>query len=173
MTKKLFTLKQMALTMVVVMLLGMANCFTTAAHASALTQLNTSNNYPHTIAFIEADSAYIDLDNAMPEEIANRFVRNSIENGYIYIFRTTGNRNLDLALEKLDKQFNLKDKTIKDPTDLDQAMLTEAANYLGSEQFSVVRIQIKEKSKETTEQKVGKILGYAAAAATIISIFKK
>ena len=173
MTKKLFTLKQMALTMLVVMFIGFGNMFTTVAHASALTQLNQANNYPNCIAFIESDGAFIDLDDAMPEEIADRFIRSSVDNGNIFIFRTSGNRNIDLALNRIDKSFNLKDKTIKDPNDLDPVMLNEAANYLGSEKFSVIRIQIKEKSKETTEQKVGKILGYAAAAATIISIFKK
>ena len=173
MTKKLFTLKRMAMTLLVAMMLGFSNFFMTTANAAALTQLNSVSSYPCTVAYIEADNSYIDLDSGTPEEIADRFVRSSVENGYIYIFRTAGNRNVDLALKNIDKVFNLKDKTIKDPSDLDQTMLRDVATYLGSESFSVVRIEIKERSKETTEQKVGKILGYAAAAATIISIFKK
>ena len=173
MTKRMFTLRRMAITLLVAMMLGFSNFFMTTANAATLTQISVPHNHPNTICFIESEGVFIDLDNAAPDEIGERFVRNSIDNGYIYVFRSSGNRNVELAIEKIDKSFNVKDKTIKDPNDLDPVMLNEAAKYLGSESFSVVRIEIKERSKETTEQKVGKILGYAAAAATIISIFKK
>lgn len=170
---KLLNIKRMAVTLLMAMMIGFSNLFVTSANAAVLTQLNTVSSYPKTVAYIESDNVYIDLDSGTPEEIADRFLRSSVENGYIYIFRTAGNRNVDLAIKDIDKDFNVKDKTIKDPNDLDPVMLNEAAKYLGSESFSVVRIEIKERSKETTEQKVGKILGYAAAAATIISIIKK
>lgn len=170
---KLLTLKRVSLFVVFTIFLTYFNLFATAQAASLMTPMDSDVTHSRVIAYIESDDRFVDLDDANAASIESRFTQNSIDNGYIFIFSTVNSNTVDTALKNIDKNYNLKDKVIKDAKDLDQGMLKDASRFLGSEQFSVVRLEIKEKSKETTDQKIGRYLGYAAGVAAIISIFKK
>lgn len=128
---------------------------------------------PQTVVYIESEGSYVALDGADPQSIAGRFVQSSVENGYIWVFSSVNNKNVDSALKMLDKELDVSKKEIKDIEDVDAVVLQQAANYLQSDQFSVLRVEIEEKSKETSEQRWQRYLGYAAGLAAVISIFKK
>ncbi len=127
---------------------------------------------PQTIAYVEADGKFVNLDGADANAIAGRFVQSSVDNGYIYVFSNVKNASIKSAVKMLEKEVDVHTKNIKDIEDIDATVLNQAASYLNSEQFSVMRIEIEEKSHESADQKWQKWLAYGAAAAAIISAFK-
>ena len=131
-----------------------------------------SNVTPQTIAYVEADGKFVNLDGADANAIAGRFVQSSVDNGYIYLFSKVKNASIKSAVKMLEKEVDVDTKNIKDIEDIDATVLNQAASYLNSEQFSVMRIEIEEKSHESADQKWQKWLAYGAAAAAIISAFK-
>lgn len=165
MTKKL-NIKRIAVFLIVVFTFSYVNLTTTAFAAAATMP-------PETIAYVESDNRFVSLDGADPEAIAGRFVQTSVENGYIWIFSKVNNRNVDSAIKMLDKELDVSDKKIKNVDDVDQVVLQQASNYLQSTQFSVLRVELEEKSHESGDQKWQRYLGYAAGVAAIVSLFKK
>lgn len=158
---KMINIKRIALFLVSILFIGYGN----TAFASAIS--------PKTIAYVEADGKFVNLDGADPNSIAGRFVQSSVENGYIWVFTTVNNKNVNSALKMIEKELKVNDKEIKNIKDVDENILNTAANYLQSDQLSITRIEIEEKSKETADQKWQRYLGYAAGVAAIVSIFKK
>lgn len=158
---KMINIKRIALFLVSILFIGYGN----TAFASAIS--------PKTIAYVEADGKFVNLDGADPNSIAGRFVQSSVENGYIWIFTTVNNKNVDSALKMIEKELKVSDKKIKNIKDVDEDILNMAADYLQSDQLSITRIELEEKSTETADQKWQRYLGYAAGVAAIVSIFKK
>ena len=127
---------------------------------------------PQTIMYVEADQGYVNLDGASAQAIAERISQVSVDNGYVWIFSKVNNKNLDSALKRLDKEFNLNTKKIKNIEDVDPLVLQEASNYLHSEQFSVLRVEVEEKSKMSTEETIRNWAIGLGAAAALIQAFK-
>lgn len=157
-------LKRIAMFLICVFTIGYLNVGATAFAASTA---------PQTVAYFESDCSYVALDGADAQAIAGRFVQSSVENGYIWVFSTVNNKNVDSALNMLDKELKVSEKKIKKIEDVDSVVLQQAAQYLNSDQFSVKRIELEEKSRETGDQKWQRYLGYAAGLAAVISLFKK
>lgn len=127
---------------------------------------------PHTIMYVEADQAYVNIDGANAQAIAERISQVSVDNGYVWIFSKVNNKNLDSALKRLDKEYDLNQKKIKDIEDVDPLVLQEASNYLHSEQFSVLRVELEEKSNRSTEETIRNWAIGIGAAAALIQAFK-
>ena len=127
---------------------------------------------PHTIMYVEADQAYVNIDGANAQAIAERISQVSVDNGYVWIFSKVNNKNLDSALKRLDKEYDLNQKKIKDIEDVDPLVLQEASNYLHSEQFSVLRVEHEEKSNRSTEETIRNWAIGIGAAAALIQAFK-
>lgn len=157
-------LKRIAILLIFVFALGYVNVGATAFAASKA---------PQTVAYFESDGSYVAFDGADAQAIAGRLIQSSVDNGYVYVFSTVKNPNVETALKMLDKEVNVSDKTIKNIKDIDAVVLNQASEYLQSQQFSVTRIELEEKSHETSDQKWQKWLGYAAGVAAIVSLFKK
>lgn len=157
-------LKRIAMFLICVFTLGYLNVGATAF---------ASSTSPQTIAYIEADGSYVCLDGADSQAIAGRLAQVSVDNGYVWIFSKVNNKNVDSALKLLDKELDVSDKKIKDIDDIDAIVLEQAANYLQSQEFAVLRVELEEKSQESNDQKWQRYLGYAAGVAAIVSLFKK
>ena len=141
-------------------------CFNTGAISFA------AASAPQTIMYVEADQGYVNLDGASAQAIAERISQVSVDNGYVWIFSKVNNKNLDSALKRLDKEYDLNQKKIKDIEDVDPLVLQEASNYLHSEQFSVLRVELEEKSNRSTEETIRNWAIGIGAAAALIQAFK-
>lgn len=161
---KLSSIKRVAVFLIAVFTFSYVNLGATAFAASTI---------PQTVVYVEADGAFVSLDGADAQTIAGRFAQASVENGYIWVFSKVNNKNVDSAIKCLEKDFDVSDKIVKDIDDIDPIVLQQASNYLSSQQFSVRRVEITEKSHESGEQKWQRYLGYAAGLAAVISLFKK
>ena len=125
-----------------------------------------------TIAYIESDMRFVDLSSAEPMQIRSRFEQSAVDNGKIYIFTVVRPTNTEKAILNLKNRYSVKTKNITNASEVESEVLDMAAQYLGTERFSVVRYEIKTKSNESTEDKWKKGLAIAAGVATVVSLFR-